>query len=225
MRKTTKAIAIFLLLALALGLFGCSLLGVTATDAVQLVQGNLDGIYLGKYDASYLKLVDMTQAEGEEAYEAALRTEAEYFIGYYGIEYPTEALYGEIIELYRDIYAKADFTVSDAAKIDDKTFGVKVQVRPLDIFELLYENWDAYSADVFADYTDEQVAAMNEEEYQAYDALWAQTILSTCRALLPQMGTMEEQSLVVQVEQDSDGFWMIKDSDLSAIDALIIYYP
>ena len=58
MKKFRTAAALILALALALSLAGC---GTAMSDAsAMLVQGNLDEIYLGKFDPDFLTLVDLS---------------------------------------------------------------------------------------------------------------------------------------------------------------------
>ena len=65
MKRMKRSIALCLVLVMALTLTACGG-GVTAKDATALVQGNLDEIYLGKFDPEYLKLVDITEADARE---------------------------------------------------------------------------------------------------------------------------------------------------------------
>ena len=211
-------------LALILSLAACGG-GITADSATDLIQGNLDVLYLGKFDPDYLELVDITENEAEETYLDGLSVEAEYFTNYFGIEYVTDELEADIIDLYKDIYAQSKYTVNPATKIDESTFGVKVVVEPLDIFSLVDEDWDEGMAAYYDQYGDVDLSTLSEEAYQACDALWAECILALCREKLPEMGYMEEKSLVIQVTQDDDGYWSMLGDDFTKLDEIIIYYP
>ena len=41
--------------------------------------------------------------------------------------------------MYKQVYAKAKYTVDTATEVDDSTFGVKVTVEPLDVFDRVAE--------------------------------------------------------------------------------------
>lgn len=84
MKKFTTCV---LAAVLAIGMLlstGCSLFSDEGR-VTDLVQGNLDHVYLGKYDENYLSLVESTEEEAETEYQAGLRYEAEYFAYYFGI--------------------------------------------------------------------------------------------------------------------------------------------
>ena len=58
---------------------------ITAEEAQALVQGNLDEVYLGKYDQSYLDLVGITSEEAEATHLQNILAESEIFSLYWGI--------------------------------------------------------------------------------------------------------------------------------------------
>lgn len=72
---------------------------------------------MGKFDPDYLELVDITENEAEETYLDGLSVEAEYFTNYFGIEYVTDELEADIIDLYKDIYAQSKYTVNPQPKL------------------------------------------------------------------------------------------------------------
>ncbi len=210
--KTTAAAVLAVLLALSLA--GC---GTAMSDAsVMLVQGNLDEIYLGKYDSGFLELVDSTEAVAEENYLQGLETEAQYFAYYFDIEYLTDELESEIVELYKDIYAHSRYEVGEVAKINDTTYGVSVTVYPVDIMQKVVEQSEA------------AITALNEqtfETYEEYDSAWAEMFITLCRDNLDSIGYLDPVDMVVQVTQNSDGVWTIYESDFNRVDAAIISYP
>ena len=190
-----------------------------------LVQGNLDELYLGKYDEGYLKLVDITEAEAEEAYITGLETEASVFAYYFDIEYMTEEIESKIVDLYKEIYSHSKYTVGEATELDDNTFAVKVTVEPIDIFQLVTDSYDEFSAEFWAKYADTDFNTISEEDYQAFDADWANMIIELCYEKMPELGYMEEKSIVIQVERDSDDVWSISQDDFYNFDEAVIYYP
>ena len=65
---------------------------------------------------------------------------------------------------------------------------------------------------------------MDEAEYQAYYAHWAQEIINLCREALPNLGYEETKSLAVQVVLENN-LWKISDDSMATIDQAIIAYP
>lgn len=207
---------------LCLSLTGCG--GFSDTVKI-LVQGNLDEIYLGQANADYLKLIKSDEKEAQENYIGGLETEAEFFISYFGIEYPTEELMGEIVEMYKQIYAHSMYIVNDPAKLDDDTYAVKIQISPIDIFKLVSDNFDDGMDEFYSKYEQVDIDAMSEEEYARFDLDWAHAIIKLVYEQLPNVGYLEEQSIAIQVAKNKDGIWTITDNDLGSIDNAIIYYP
>ncbi len=212
-----------LLLAAALALSACG--GPAAAMASRLVKGNLDAVYFGTAEEDYLALVDSSAAEIEAMYEQGMEVEAQAFALYYGVDYLTDELTDELADMYKQIYQSARYEVGTASEMADGSYGVPVRVWPLDIIQLVNERAGAYLDEYNSQFTDEQVAAMTEEEYQAYDTGWARAIIQCCLDSLPDMGYMEERSMVIQVMQDEDGLWNIYRDDFVSLDEAIIYYP
>lgn len=224
MKLIKRSIALCLVLVMVLTLTACGG-GVTASDAKDLVQGNLDEIYLGKFDPEYLKLVDITEEEARQTYEEGLEVEAEMFAYYFDIYNMTDELKEEIIELYQEIYAQSKYTVGEASKLDESTFAVKVQVSPLDIFELVVDASEEALQPFFDKYENMDIASMSDEEYDAYDKEWADAVLDLCWEKLPEMGYGDERSLVIQVTLDEDDYWVMSGDDFNNLDEIIITYP
>lgn len=223
MKLFKRIAAVVIAAVLCFSLAACG--GGFETIVKTLVQGNLDEIYLGQFNSDYMKLVNSDEDECEESYRIGLETEAEFFISYFEIEYPTDELVDEIVELYKQIYAHSKYIVNDPAKLDDNTYAVKVQISPIDIVQLVSDNWDDGMESFYEKYANVDIASMSEEDYIQFDAEWAETIISMFYDQLPNLGHMDEQSIAVQITKGSDGKWMIADNDLMAVDAAIIYYP
>lgn len=226
----TRACAAALAAALALSLAACGGSGVNTEVATQYVQGILDRNYLGQYDADFLELIDCSEKEAEEDYLDGLEVEANYFAGVFGIDFMEGDVLDEAVDLYRQVYARSRFTVDPAAKIDDATYGVKVTVEPIDVFHLVADELtpDTPASSLVqafdAAYSDVDVNAMTDEEYQAYDAAWARMIIGLTLEKLPESGYLEAESKVVQVVRDEEDLWSIPQSDYDDLDGRIIDY-
>lgn len=238
MKKTGKILAaVGLVLAMSLPLTACNTLTAGLSDLTggtidgkAYMQGQMDEMYLGKFDPDYLEMVSITEEEAQETYDSNAETESEAFISAYGIEYPTDEFRTRLAGLYKQIYAKADYTVVSAAEQEDGSYSVKVTVRPLDIIQLVDAAYPAFSEEFEAKYADKDTEAMTDEEYNTwnetvYDVDYQNGLADLLESLIPTMGTMEEKSIAVQIEKDpTDGYYSINDESFTNLDALIIDY-
>ncbi len=226
MRNLTKrTAALALALGLTLGLTACGGSGLNKFDATTYVEGLLKETYLGEFDDAYMKLVGIDETEAEETYDAGLDTEVDYFIYRYGIEYPTDEFRADLKELYAEIYKHSKFKVISAAEQDDGSFSVKVEVEPINIAQLAEEDMEEGLEPFYEKYPAEVQDAMSDEEYEAMDQEWAQALFGFYNDNLADIGNLEAQSTVVQLEKDDDGYYSITDDSFSNLDALIISYP
>lgn len=236
MRNLKKAAAFLLALTMALSLAACG--GVKTEDVTALVQGNLDVIYLGECTDEYLALVTASKEDLMADYEDGLQVEAEYFAEYWGIVYPEYGesyadlpadFQGEIIDLYREIYAHSNYEVSTAVKHEDDSYSCKVTVYPIDIME---KASDCYLADEYPalnafwqKHENVDFSAMSDEEYMAYTVEYGRIIVELVRDQLPELGYKEAKTQAIQVEADDDGLYRINEDDFGIFDGYVIYYP
>lgn len=227
MKKLTRRIsALALALGLGLTLAACGGSGLSKFDAVAYVDGLLKETYLGEFDKGFMELVGITEAEAQDTYENCLEVETQHFMSeyMYAIEYPTDELIQEIQDMYAEIYSHAKFEVVSAAEQDDGSFSVKVNVEPIDIYQLAEADWETTMAPFFEKYPPEVQDNMTDAEYEAMDQEWARMIVDLYKEKLPETGNLPVQSIVVQLEKDEDGYYSITDQDFSNLDALIIDY-
>lgn len=126
MRKIWKRVtAAALSLTFVLSLSACGGGGLSADDATTYVQGILDENYKGVYDPDFLELIDITENEAEETYLSSLETEADFFASAFLIDDLTDELKAEVVDMYKQVYAKAKYTVDTATEVDDSTFASK----------------------------------------------------------------------------------------------------
>lgn len=229
MRRGKTLIALLLAAAMAFALAGCGKRGVTAEDATNLVQGNLDEIYLGVFDPDFLKSVNITESQAEETYRGGLETETEYFIYYYGLEEVSDELYQEIVDLHADIYSYSSYTVQPATEQSDGSYAVKVTFRPLDIHVQVDEEWADFMTAFNDDYADVDVDSMTDEEYAAfwseYSDDYNRRVVDLVKSKLPTMGYGEEDSLVIQVILDDDGYYTMDETSFQMFDTMLLTYP
>lgn len=233
-----RAAALGLALGLVLGLSACKGGSSDVDNVTTLVRGNLDEIYQGKYDPEYLKLVDSTESEGEEAYLEGLEVEAEYFAYYWGIidasydekfEDLDQSLRDDIVALYKDIYSHSKYEVEPAVKQEDGNFTVKVTVEAIDVMQQasdLYDN-DTYEPlnAFYEKLGNVNPEEMTEEQYAEITNEYGRIIVQLVKEQLPNLGYQEAKSLSIQVEKDDKGVFSINNDDWERFDTMVIAYP
>lgn len=236
MRKIKKITAILLItLCLAMSLTACG--KAEETIILNLVEGNISEIYLGEFDDTYLKIVDATEAEAQQAYLENMQFQAEAFAMYWGIvevDYGESfddldtALQAEIIELMKEIYGKSKFEVQSVAKQDDTAYSVKVVIEPVDIMEKAYDVYTSETYEPLNDfwnkYAETDFSVMSDEEYSAYMNEYCEIVLQIVKDLLPDMGYCESKTQSVLVESVND-LWQINEYDWSLLDSYLVTYP
>ena len=211
---------------LALILAACG--GVSSEDVTAYIQGELDASYLGQYNEDYLELLDLTEEEAEEAYQAWVASEADWLLYYIDVQYYDDQVLAEAEELVRAIYAKSSYTVGDTNKLKDGNFVTEVLIRPVEVMYLLDET---AIQDIYAEVcgeagltTYDQISALSEEEYNALEVEYAYRVLAELEALLPQISYGEEQSIMVQMELGEDNNYTMLESDWMDMNEVIIDY-
>lgn len=221
-RNIRKLTALVLAALLCIGCIGCS--AVSDTLAVTLVQGNLDAIYRNEVTDNYLKLVDSDRNEIEELYIESLEATAEGFAYYFDISYLSDELEDEIVDLYKDIFDMTKYTVGDASKVNDNTYAVNVTIEPLNIFELVVDDFDELLDTYNAKYADIDTESLTEEQYMEIDADYASMVMELVKSKLSEAGYGEPVSMLISVECVDD-VWSISNSSLADFDTKLITYP
>ena len=222
-----------LLPALCAALLALSACGVSRDDATVYIQGRLDCTYKGTISEDYVELVDdMTEEEAREQYETNAVLEAGRMLRFLGVDYteegtaPQEVL-DRAVELVKEIYTHAQYTVNRAEKLQSGDFAVEVLVSPIELFHLI-------SAEDLADiwlevcgeneiYNQEELDAVTEEEYRAMDAQFAQKVMDLTESLLPQLSHGEEQNVMLQLELEDDVYTLVANSWTNLDDMVIDY--
>ena len=184
MKRWKKALAAAAAAALMLALTACQ---NVAKDATVYIQGELDATYLGKVSQDYIDVVEgMTEAAAKEKYDYNIEAEAQYLLSYLGVELPTDAVYARAEEVVGEIYSHAKYAVAYAELMKSGDIAAEVTVSPIEIIplmpeELYMDTWTAVKQE--AGVTDEEVALMSDEEYQALDEQYAMVLLDELEGL------------------------------------------
>lgn len=118
----------------------CALLALTACGGLQekvesklwetaapiLVQGNMDLLYKGVCDENYLKLVNSTQEDCLPHYEENMALQAQAIMAAFEINDVNNNQSDRFIDIMKQVYAKADYTIGAASQVDDSHFLVDV---------------------------------------------------------------------------------------------------
>lgn len=191
-----------------------------------LVQGDLDALYLGEFNENYLDLTGASEEDCQSAYEQNLSLSADIFARCFGITNLTDDLRSEVEDLYREIYARAHYSVVGAVQIDETHYTVTVNVEPMDFFTPVLDGFDDAMAGFRArwiDYVD--VSRMTDEQYAAFELDWAQSVLAWCRRNLDGITYLPVQTVEISVTQDGDGLWSTDADSMQAFDEAVLYYP
>lgn len=212
--------------------------GLTTKDATTCVQVELDATYKGKFDGFVDFYSNVTTQDARDQYNAQVEYEAEAFLSGMGVPSPedenislepSEMQAKRARDLYKDIYAKADYSIVSSSKQDDGTFAVKVNIKPLDIFSLVNENYEAGFEDFWAKFDAVDTESMSDEEFETwyvnvYAPEYYDTLLDLLESQIPNVGYKDEKSIVIQVQQSEDGGLFISGEDFGNLDWLIIDY-
>lgn len=199
-----------------------------AKDATVYIQGELDATYLGTINEGYLDVVeDMTQADAQAKYEYNLQAEGEYLLSYLGVELPTDGVYQRAQELVGEIYSHAKYTVADAQLLKSGDIAAEVTVSPIEIMTLIPEEFYAQTWENVkqqAGVSDDQVAVMSDEEYQQLDEQYAMALLDELEGLMGQLTYGTDQTILLQMKQDEEGYYTLVETGMQQLDEMIIDY-
>ncbi len=222
MKKTMKK-------ALALALSALMCLGILTScgnsfSAGDLVQGNLDLIYLNKYTDDYLDKVSLTKEEADAQYEQGIDVEVDFFCDYFSIveESCDESIRQQIVDLYHELYKNAKYEIGGVSKNGD-TYLVELTVYPIDVIQKVMTE----DADAFAESWQQRIESGEFDGMangdSAVETAWAQAIIDMVNARVATVGYGEPKTISVQVVNGSDGY-IINSDDFGRIDALMIDY-
>lgn len=238
LRKRIFALTLAVLLAPGLSACRDTSGGITTDDAKQCVQVEMDTTYKGDFAGFVDFYSNVTTSDAREQYDANVEGEALLFLDGMGV--PTLENQNESIpasdlqvhrakELYEKIYAKSDYSIVSSSKQDDGTFAVKVTIKPLDVFDLLNEDYDAGFEAFWTKFDAVDTDSMSDEEFatwytETFAKEYYDTLLNLLEEQIPDIGYKASKDIVIQVQQSEDGSLFISNEDLQNLDRLIIDY-
>ena len=209
-----------------LSLLGGGLQNYTKEDALLMVKGNLDSMYLDQHDPEYLAFCETTEEEAHQDYEDGIAYEVEYLFSYFEIEPQMISMeqYERAVQLYHKIYDRIKYEIGECIRAEDR-FLVSVTVYPIDIiqraaekdYDKILDEWEnEVDAGILDELTDVQV-----------EQWWAERVLDMLESHIDAIGylTPVEISVQVVVEESADGSYItIVESDWLRIYEEIISY-
>lgn len=215
----SRLAALLCLLCLLCCLAGCG----SQFDAAGLVQGNIDLVYKGEYDAEYLETVGISEDDVSVIYEEALQAEAAYFAGFFDVdaELAGDDMMARIIELHRGIYARTKYQIGETAR-DGDTYTVDVTVWPVDVFRKFIDE----DSEAFMQSWREKLATAEfiGKPEQEIEAAWTEALVTAIEQRVETLDYLEPQTVPVRVLPNAEGYYVIDEGDWQLIDDLMIAY-
>ena len=88
--------------------------------------------------------------------------------------------------------------------------------------ETYADTWQAVKEQ--AGVSDDQVAVMNDEEYQQLDEQYAMALLDELEGLIGQLTYGTDQTVLLQLKQDEEGYYTLVESGMQQLDEMILDY-
>ena len=231
MKNRKLALALICALAIACigGLSGClgNLLGGSSTTegeefAHDMVQGELDMVYFNRISPAYEAAMDESAQELAGYYEQAAYQATVIIARYFDLDLSViDQQYVDALEdQVKETYKHANYSVGPATR-NGNDYVVPVTVRPFDAIARICANFDSLAGAWRA-----ECATRGYDEYgKEAEELWAQYLTKALAQATSEGGYLEESTIEVRVELDSDGYYYINDDDYYAVDELILYFP
>ena len=227
MKLSVRILCAALVICMAAALGACGLVsssGISADDATTYIKGDLDAYYKGTYDQKYLSLVsDYTLTDAMAQHDGNISAEADYLMQWLEIEYPNAAVTNKAEQVVAALYAKADYTVGAASRIEGGHYAVEVKVKPIEVLHMLTED-DFTDAFLSALEGYESYDEITDDDWEIIDADYGMAILNKLESYIPQLTYGKEQTILFQLQLDEDGKYTATESAYQTFDAAVIDY-
>ena len=205
-----------------------SLSGQLDPDTAQfLVQNDLDALYHDAHNDEYLKLTNSTAEDVDAAFAALAASEADFFASYFDLVEITDEQSGRLISFFETVYKAASYTVGDPIQNDNGSYTVPVTVKPVDVVSAIIDKVNA-GAESLPAYTDEEIDAMTDEEYETanteYEQAWTELVVQSAEECADSLGSADETAVDMQVSQ-IDKVWQVTNESHQDFNAVVVYYP
>ena len=182
-------------------------------DAAGYVEGVLKNVYYGDSE-DYRVFVNISEEDAKQEYEGGLSVETDYLLQTFGIDKINDETHQQYEDFYRDVYQKAKFKVRLKEKLEDG-YEVEVVISPIDIFVKTNDDVDAaFDTELSKEFATE--AEVDENI--------AGAVLQVLNAAKGDIDYLEDQTVIVTIKKDEEGYWNFNDEDFNAVDTYIIAY-
>ena len=217
MRKKA-ALVLAVLMVLLLSLAGCKN-GKVADKYTDYVKGVMDCSYKGEFE-QYIKSRGCDEAEAQEVYDSTAMNLAYNIMSYTSVDYTVvgDEIINQYAELAKKILNHADYTVNKAEKAGE-TYHIKVEVKPLDFFDIIYDDGQAY-ADAFNEKLDSK-GDISDSEMEELEKEFATGMLEAISPYADKMGYGDPVTKIVEITVDDEGYGL-SDDDWTTLDNLVV---
>ena len=209
MRKVMKKLIVFLASVTVAG----SLTGCSAFDASGYVNAILNNAY---YNDS-VAIVEQQAATAEEAlvvYEAGMKAKLDATLADVLV---SDELYQDYIQLYKDLYANAKFTVGEAVKIDDETFEVTVSYEKMQVFSEAIADYEVEVADFVNKWTESTLSGGEKPSDEEMNDYLFTKFKECIGEAMTEISYANPQTMVIKVELQ-ENVWVANQEDLLALE-------
>ena len=201
MKHFKRAAALMLTLCALLALTACGSLQdkveskLWETAAPALVQGNMDLLYKGACDETYLKLVNSTAEDCASYYDENMTLQAQAFMNVFDVNDLDGTQTDRFADIMKQVYAQAEYTVGAVSQVDGDVTDEQLNAM-----------------------TDEEYA-----KYEAAWASGIHNGCRI--ALNNGLNTLEPVTVQMAVSKADDGKWSIDDDSIVKFDQALMFYP
>ncbi|OOO00587.1 MAG: hypothetical protein ATN35_06600 [Epulopiscium sp. Nele67-Bin004] len=161
---------------------------VTTEEVTRFVQANLHSDYLGQHGELEYFTAETTDRL-EDRYLQCVGYDVNTFINYTGQVDVSIEDRAELLDLFIEINRQAQFDVQLATQLEDALFEVVIQVKPLNVIELVTQQLEVEQEDI-----------QDGDDNQG----WTQTTINALRESINNMSYTDEVEVVVQVSYNED---------------------
>lgn len=171
----------------------------------------------------YTEVIDATESEAKESYDATVEYYAYELMSYNGVayDYVSEDMLNKYIDLAREIMGKAKYTVNEATKVNEE-YQVKVEISPIDLNDITDADITARMEEYNKMLEGLDQNAVTEEQWAEYEEAYAQDIYDIIAGYVSKIGYKETVSKVVIITFDEEGRHGISDDDWYDLDDYVV---
>lgn len=191
---------------------------VNRFDPQEYVQAFLDVSYKQKTE-NYVELTGITDAEAEQIFEDNL----DYTMSKFPSEVMTDELKTEYRSLFGSLAKKADYTVDEAKREEDGSYQVELTVKPILLLRDTYQTFQEQAQEYATQVSNDVMNGLAMPEEQEMQVAVYQIYYDVLKQAMEQgINYGSPCKMTLHLEQDDQGYYEIRKSDLQRLDQLLI---